>query len=236
MAFWIAMETNPDLNEKIDIMFALGPVAHVNHMLTPVRYLTPFAAATKLTLDLAGVYELFPSTIIKDHNSSIYSSLLSNENDLTGDSNKTSCTSNWPWALGVLHPYDSEDLICSHSPSGTSSTNVLHFAQCVNHGTFARFDYGKIENLKHYRQTTPPSYDLSKVRAPVILMWGQRDWLADPVDVAWLATQLPNLKDNIRVGDEDFNHIDFMWGNHADRDCYSTIIDKLSEISKSKNF
>ena len=74
-----------------------------------------------------------------------------------------------------------QDLICSHSPSGTSSTNVLHFAQCVNHGTFARFDYGKIENLKHYRQTTPPSYDLSKVRAPVILMWGQRDWLADPV-------------------------------------------------------
>ena len=48
MAFWIAMETNPDLNEKIDIMFGLGPVAHMNHMITPIRYLAPLAKEAKV--------------------------------------------------------------------------------------------------------------------------------------------------------------------------------------------
>jgi len=237
MAFWIAMETNPDLNEKIDIMFGLGPVAHMNHMITPIRYLAPLAKEAKIALDLTGIYEIFPSSTVKDHNSSMYSSFFSTkDNDHFEVGNQTSCGSRWKWEFGVLYPYDNEELLCNHSPSGTSVTNVLHFAQSVNSGEFARFDYGRVGNLKHYHQKTPPSYDLSKVKAPVILMWGQRDWMADPEDVAWLAAQLPNLQDSIQVGGEDFNHVDFIWGNHADRDCYSIIIDKLNKVIQSKTY
>ena len=47
-------------------------------------------------------------------------------------------------------------------------------------GNFARYDYGILGNLKHYKQRTPPVYNLSSVKAPVFLMWGPEDWLADP--------------------------------------------------------
>ena len=82
--------------------------------------------------------------------------------------------------LKFLSIFKFQDQICNHVPSGTSITNLLHFAQGINGGQFARFDYGTRGNLKHYQQKTPPNYDLSKVTAPVILMWGQRDWFADP--------------------------------------------------------
>lgn len=106
----------------------------------------------------------------------------------------------------------------------------MHFAQGINSGVFAHYDYGTLGNLKHYKQKTPPIYDLSKVKAPVVLMWGPEDWLADPTDVAWLATQLPNLVDNVRIAKDDFDHLDFIWGTHANELCYSIIIKKLSEV------
>ena len=43
LTFWIAMETNPDLNDKIKHMFALAPVATVANMLSPIRLIAQYA-------------------------------------------------------------------------------------------------------------------------------------------------------------------------------------------------
>ena len=51
MSFWVAMETNPDLNDKIDLMFGLGPVAHIAHMKTPIKYLAPFRKEILVTIN-----------------------------------------------------------------------------------------------------------------------------------------------------------------------------------------
>ena len=40
--FWVAMETHPTLNDKIEMMFALAPVASVNDMKSPIKLLAPF--------------------------------------------------------------------------------------------------------------------------------------------------------------------------------------------------
>ena len=45
---------------------------------------------------------------------------------------------------------------------------------------FHRFDYGPRENIKKYGQPTPPTYDLSLVKAPVYLYFGDNDPLAPP--------------------------------------------------------
>lgn len=49
LTFFIAMETNPDLNEKINMMFALAPVSTVAHMRSPIRLLAPYADSIEVT-------------------------------------------------------------------------------------------------------------------------------------------------------------------------------------------
>lgn len=47
-----------------------------------------------------------------------------------------------------------------------------------------KFDYGSTENMKVYGQTTPPSYDVTKINnSNIILYTGLNDRLADPTDV-----------------------------------------------------
>ena len=47
--FWVAMESNPDLNEKIDVMFALGPVARMGNMTNSIIYAAPYSDHIKVT-------------------------------------------------------------------------------------------------------------------------------------------------------------------------------------------
>ena len=43
------------------------------------------------------------------------------------------------------------------------------------------YDHGVEINLIRYGQAKPPLYNLSKVTAPVFSIFGENDWLADPV-------------------------------------------------------
>ena len=56
-------------------------------------------------------------------------------------------------------------------------------------------------------------YNAAKVTAPMITFWGDNDWLADPVDVAWAESQFPNLKESVHIA--HFNHLDFLWAIHV---------------------
>jgi lysosomal acid lipase/cholesteryl ester hydrolase len=99
----------------------------------------------------------------------------------------------------------------------------------VNSGKFCRYDFGSSEaNLNVYNSTSPPEYDLSKVSVPVALFWSDNDWLADPRDVDFLSTNLPNIVLNRRIPMPKFNHIDFLWGLDADTLVYKEIISLLN--------
>lgn len=71
-------------------------------------------------------------------------------------------------------------IILGHEPGGGSTQTIIHFAQEVNSGKFQKYDHGEAGNVKKYNQTTPPVYDIGKVTVPVVLMWSDNDWLADP--------------------------------------------------------
>ncbi|XP_077538863.1 gastric triacylglycerol lipase-like isoform X2 [Haemaphysalis longicornis] len=103
----------------------------------------------------------------------------------------------------------------SHSPSGTSATNVDHFAQLIRCNCFQKYDYGMLTNMAKYGSMHPPKYHLSRVFAPVALYYSLNDWYAVPVDVARLASELPNLVRNYQVPDTQFTHYDFALGMHA---------------------
>ena len=80
-----------------------------------------------------------------------------------------------------------------------------------------------------YGSEKPPEYKLEEVTCPVLLFWGQKDWMAQPRGVAAIAARLPRLIDSVKVAkkaenifenlvkvaDEKWNHLDFMWGQEA---------------------
>lgn len=52
----------------------------------------------------------------------------------------------------------------SETPAGTSTMNIMHWAQGVETPNFQKFDWGSEEaNQQHYGQDTPPQYDLGKL-------------------------------------------------------------------------
>ena len=40
--FWVALNEHPSLKDKISLMVAMGPVAKVKYMISPIRFLSPF--------------------------------------------------------------------------------------------------------------------------------------------------------------------------------------------------
>ena len=47
-------------------------------------------------------------------------------------------------------------------------------------------------------------------------------------DVAWLASQLGNVKATTRVTDPSFSHGDFIWSLHAAELVYDSLVDMIS--------
>ena len=71
-------------------------------------------------------------------------------------------------------------------------------------GVVDRRPYWCISSLRRrmYGSSIPPDYHLSMVRTPVLLYWGNNDWLATPEDVENIAQNLPNLIASVRVREE----------------------------------
>jgi pimeloyl-ACP methyl ester carboxylesterase len=116
-------------------------------------------------------------------------------------------------------------VILGHTPAGASVRSLVHYAQGVNTGQFRQFNFGKAENLEKYGQAEPPSYDISKITAPIALYWGENDWLGVKADVYRLAEQLPNLVRKYRVPHDKFNHLDFLWAIDSVPLLYKTMED-----------
>lgn len=78
--------------------------------------------------------------------------------------------------------------------------------------------------MKKYKSLIPPKYDLKKVTAPVYLIHSLNDWLSDSQDVEKLYKNLGNAKGKFLVGDNAFNHLDFMYGINANTWCYNKVL------------
>lgn len=85
-----------------------------------------------------------------------------------------------------------------------------------------------------YGDTSPPDYSLDMVQVPVILYWGDNDWLASPQDVRRLASQLPRLIASIQVPYVGWNHADFMWAKDADVLLYKPVIEIIQNFDAFK--
>ena len=122
-------------------------------------------------------------------------------------------------------------VIFGHTPAGSSVRQIAHYAQGVSGKGFRRYDFGSaLDNYIRYGSTTPPSYDLSKVTAPVFLHYSTGDPLADVADVDTLFEELGSKTlSRFLVPWSSFSHIDYMYGINAKELVY----DKVIELIKS---
>ncbi|XP_059079297.1 gastric triacylglycerol lipase-like isoform X2 [Tigriopus californicus] len=218
--FWVAMDQNESwMKARIRMMFALAPVAQVQHIRSPIRLLAPFSNQVEFLFRILGIRQFEPTTTAMQ----LFEKYVCDETmfqlKLCED------------ALFLLCGFDQKQMnltllpiILGHEPGGTSTKTIIHFAQMVSSKAFRKFDLGYFGNLKHYGQSSPPKYQLRSVALPVTLLWSDNDWLADPQDVDQLVKTLPNIQESYHVPMPEFNHIDFLWGLNATEYVYKKIL------------
>ena len=78
-----------------------------------------------------------------------------------------------------------------HSPAGTSTWNVLHFAQNIRSGRFQRFDHGSTENRRRYGSREAPDYQLESItNEHMVFFTSDNDWMSMAGDLTILRQRL----------------------------------------------
>jgi lysosomal acid lipase/cholesteryl ester hydrolase len=215
--FFIAMAEHPELNSKIRLMSAYSPVAFMEHMISPIHFIAPFANSIDWIAQNLGIGELIPHNALMD----LLGATVCHQQSLIQEI----CSS----VLFLMCGFDSEQLdmdmfpvIIGHTPAGSSVRNIVHYAQGVNSKVFRKFNHGKEKNLELYGQEEPPHYDISKITAPVAFYWGENDWLGVKSDVYRMAELMPNLVRKYRANHDKFNHMDFLYARDAVTLLYET--------------
>lgn len=216
--------TNSLLASRIKLFIAMGPVAHVSHIKSPIRLLADYGASSTQLIwyKIFGKRDFLPSKLILNW--------LSDEACNNPTIDKLVCENIIFIAAGPSKFMNASRVAVytTHSPAGTSTKNMIHFSQLVIAGKFQMYDFGSAQdNMAHYNQPQPPLYDLTKVKTPVALYWAQEDWLADPTDVNFLRKSLPNIVDD--YGKSDWNHLDFVWATNTKPYLYDRMVQLMKK-------
>lgn len=111
-----------------------------------------------------------------------------------------------------------------YEPHPSSTKNLNHLFQMIRKGTFAKYDYGWLSNLKRYGRLRPPSYDLDDIpeSLPLWFGYGGADALADVTDVERTIKGLRSEPQLLYIN--SYGHIDFIMSVNAKDDVYDNLI------------
>ena len=139
------------------------------------------------------------------------------------------------WAFsGTDHSNDFNDLSnygtwTRHHPASVPIKGAYHFAQFVrdaSDGTcdMGRYDYGTEENLRIYGTERSPRYNLSEIRHPVNIYFGDQDKYYGPEDINRVRGLFKDNK-NVKILDhyKGWGHMSFTQGINT-RDFYTNDI------------
>ncbi|XP_069358092.1 lipase 3-like [Maniola hyperantus] len=223
-AFFAMLALKPEYNFKVNMMFALAPIAWISNAKSPIfKLFTP-------------AYEIFGYLTA---NSNTYSSNVEVFNSIPKLFCKflpIGCDNILQWIIGNDYKFIDAKLlpvIYAHIPSGSSILQFIHYGQMFKSERFCRFDYGPSENLIKYGVNSPPDYELTNATVPVILFYSTNDWLSDLNDVKQLFAKLPNVYDSYNI--EKFNHFDYMYANVAKELVYTNILNNIEEFELIKD-
>ncbi|XP_055327362.1 uncharacterized protein LOC129580729 [Paramacrobiotus metropolitanus] len=208
------------LARKVKLFIAMGPVGFLGHIKSPpLLLLAPFSRELAFMFRLFGYRDFLPDYPIIKYLGKTFCEAQPVPTEICEN------------VLFLLCGYDFAqtnssrlDVYLAHTPAGTSTQNVLHFAQLVHSDKCQMFDFGsEKENLKNYGTPVPPEYPLHNLTVPVALMYADNDWLATPVDVMRLESTITSVVDTYRVPYAKWNHLDFLWGIDANKYVYPEV-------------
>jgi len=213
--FQSVMMHDSSFSDKIHAFFALAPAAMVQDMTSPMRHIAPFANDIDAAYKLLGKGEFMPSSRFLSKFSRKFCK-------------RKPCTN----MLELIRGFDSSNtnssrlpIYYSHNPAGTSTQNMMHWAQMVKspEGVLKYFDYGsKSLNMQHYGHSTPPSLDFNKFNVPAYLFCGGTDQYVSIRDCMTLYSLLPGKREIFYF--DSYTHTDFVWGLDAPSKVYSKIL------------
>jgi len=217
------LATKAEYNDKIKEMFALAPVASMaNNKQKPLIFAASYYKEILLLLRPLNIKVFLPNNYIVKYIAE--TACRYPQNTLCAD------------IIFKIAGNDSAELnrtrlpvYFTHTPAGQSLQTLAHFAQLINSKNWQHYDWGYLQNYIKYGSIYPPLYDATKITAPVCIIYGLNDPLADPDDVAWLTKQLSNITENYQVKDKLWNHLDFILGINAGPKVNAKIIEILSK-------
>lgn len=185
------LSEKPAYSLKVKPFIALAPVTYVGNILLALRFAAAIPGAL-WTLRKAGGELGDSSTIIKTTSQFV-----------CGRWQPKSCD-NLVYPLegytpSMMNQSRVNVFKSQQKLTGTSVWNLVHFGQNVNSRSFAKFDFGTIENKIRYNGPYPPKYKISQINSTqVAILYGKADRLGDPKDLQKLVKE---LKGNLFLSD-----------------------------------
>lgn len=105
----------------------------------------------------------------------------------------------------------------------------------IRKGTFSKYDYGILKNLKLYGQLKPPSFDLGLIpkSLPLLMAYGGNDDLADVEDFRHTLKELQSTPELVYL--DNYGHIDFIVSIKAKEDLHDRVIGFFRSWGKSSS-
>jgi lysosomal acid lipase/cholesteryl ester hydrolase len=226
VAFMYASEYPEESQKLIQGLVALAPVVYLNGI-RKIELVKPLILSVIKFLSVKNVKGLFY------HETYIHTYL----NRFCKNVAPIGCAQLLNWIFGKSVQFQPEDLLLlfSYFPTGTSIYEFEQYVQIAQSKNFQKFDYGKEKNVEIYGQSEPPTYNLSKIKLPVRLLYGEEDSLTSQENVDRLykevgSTNKEKYPTPVNNKNEAYNHIDFIYSKYLEKNLY----EKLFEILDSQ--
>ncbi|XP_015834987.2 uncharacterized protein LOC100141961 [Tribolium castaneum] len=207
-AMMYACEYQEHAKETVKLFIFMAPAYKLNNMRSPYRVFFPLMRTALSLSNNLNIVQVF---------SRGYARRLTRPTCLAAPSLMLLCLSLVNLFLGPFTQISPETVpvLFNQLPGGTSLKTLTYLSEAVR-GQFRKFDYGG-RNLFMYGNSTPPSYNISRVEVPVFIFYASHDWATSKPDAINLYRSLPPASrfGIYEISNLRFNHFDFLFGKEA---------------------
>ncbi|XP_026316595.1 lipase 1-like [Hyposmocoma kahamanoa] len=228
-SFFIMCSERPGFCDKVNLFIGLAPASRQTHTRSVAyRALCGIMERFSIYFTFSGIREVFSKGALSQEFMAYLCQSSTLSNNICGE---------FIALLDSYHPGSitnkTTQVLFGHFPAGTSLKNFARYGQSMKSRDFKKFDYGKSWNIKFYGSEKPPSYNLSAVTVPAVVLYGKNDYLVDVKDVKWLLRKLPNVLEAVEVSDPLWNHLDMTYSRHTNEAVFPKINEYLLRYSRS---
>ncbi|KAF2898467.1 hypothetical protein ILUMI_07707 [Ignelater luminosus] len=214
--------------ETVKLFILLAPAAYLSNMLSPARFMAPFADQLYRMMDSNDMIRIGSQAeplrnMIQPfclESPVLMRRCLDMLNMLYGPKTQ-------------MGP-DMIPIYFKQLPAGTSLKVTRHAGDMVLNN-FRKYDHG-INNMKVYGTYLPPIYDVSKIEVPVFIMYAVNDWTCTKRDSLVLYRKLPKKAKVYgihEITEPNFNHIDFLFGKNVKSLVYDNILALIEKLNQN---